>query len=657
MHRPAVLHKLHKIGLKGHLAFYLYNFLTGIRQFRVKCRSIFSNPQQMENGLPQGSCLSPLLFNIFIDDLFHDIPPHISYSLFADDAAIWCSDRDYDDSIFRLQTALGKLEQWSRRNGLQFSTDKSAAIIFTRSTNIQPERHLRIYNNIIPYVSKFKFLGVVLDRRLSMQQHAKHIKTKCSSRLSLFRCMTSTPCGADRATLLRLYKSLVLPIIEFGAVVYAGGCKTALKSLDTIQNTFIRIALGVMKTSPITALQTEANIPPLSIRRMELTLRYNTKIKQYPRHASRMAIDTLPHIHHNNVGPSERRSGLTIASRCTVYCQEIHYNIPNITPLPKLNMVPWKLHPRSVYFLFTSNKKFVTPVEAQQTFLHFQEEHGDFKFIYTDGSKGDVATGNAIIVDGTADLTGRLPGDTSIFIAELHAIMIALKYIHHHNLRKACVCSDSRAALENIIHPSFNQYIQIQLLNIHQTLIENGTQIKFLWVPGHSGIQGNELADRKAKEALSLPNITNIPTNFHSIKSTIRQRTRTYWQRQWRDDPNRTQLHEIKPDIGIWTSSFRSNRLEEKILAKLRIGHTYLTHSHIFSQARRPICNTCNQALTVKHILLYCDDFATQRRVLKNYCTGKHLPFSLSVLLGDEDPDLLKFLFHFLKDTNILSQL
>ena len=657
VHRPALIHKLHKKGLNGNLAFYLYNFLTGMRQFRVKCRSIFSTPQQLENGLPQGSCLSPLLFNIFINDLFDNIPQHISYSLFADDSAIWCSDKNLDESIFRLQTALGKLEQWSRVNGLQFSAEKSAASIFSRSTRIQTDRRLRIYNNTIPFVNKFKFLGVVLDRRLSMQQHAKHVKTKCSSRLNLLRCMTGTSFGADRATLLRLYKSLVLPIIEYGAVIYAGGSKTALKTIDTLQNLFIRIALGIMKTSPINALHTEAHIPPLYIRRMELTLRYKTKIMQYPQHASRVAIDTLANIHHNYVGPSERRSGLTIASRYKVYSQQLEFNTPNIAPLPTLRVVPWKLHPRSVSFLFTSNKKFVASVEAQQTFLQFQEQHDDFRFIYTDGSKGDAATGNAIIVDRTAELIGRLPDHTSIFIAELHAILIALRFIHSQNLRKACVCSDSRAALQSILHSSFTQPIQLEILNIHQTLIDNETQVKFLWVPGHTGITGNETADRKAKEALSLPNITNIPTNFHSIKSKIRQQSRTFWQRQWTDDPNRTSLHEIKPELGIWSSSSRGSRLEEKILAKLRIGHTYLTHSHIFSQSERPICNTCHRTLTVKHILLFCDDFTRQRRVLQDYCTTKHIPLTLTVLLGDGDPDLVELLFQFLKDSNILDKL
>ena len=438
---------------------------------------------------------------------------------------------------------------------------------------------------------------------------------------------------------------------------YAGGNTTALNSLEAIQNSFIRIAIGAMKTSPTSAIEVEANIPPLYIRRMELSLRYVIKIKQNPQHAAYTAIATLPHIHHNYVGPAERRTGLTIASRVHVYSQDLQFNMPNITPFPNLDVVPWKLHPRCVHFLFTFNKKDVTSQEAQQNFFSFQQEHIDYQFIYADGSKGNQGTGNAIVVDGLANLTGRLPDDTSIFIAELHAILIALKFIHHHNLRKACICSDSKSALESIINPSFNQFLHFEMMNVYQTIIENGAQIKFLWVPGHSGIHGNERADEAAKAALALPDITNIPTNFDSIKSTIRQSTRSYWQRKWRNDPARTQLHEIKPDLGIWTSCSRQNRLEEKSLAKLRIGHAYITHSYIYSQSNRPVCTICNHTLTVKHILLFCDNFTNERRALKDCCTAKRIPFSLSSLLGDENPALINLLFRFLRDINILIRL
>ena len=91
------------------MGFYLCNFLSGAEHFRVRCRSIYSDLQDLENGLPQGSCLSPLLFNIFIDNLFDDVPQPIHYSLYADDAALWCTDADCARSVSRLQASISKL--------------------------------------------------------------------------------------------------------------------------------------------------------------------------------------------------------------------------------------------------------------------------------------------------------------------------------------------------------------------------------------------------------------------------------------------------------------------------------------------------------------------------------------------------------------------
>ena len=657
VHRPAVVHKLHKLGLRGHLAHYLFNFLDGHRTFRVRCRSLYSASHEMENGLPQGSCLSPILFNIFINDLFNDVPPNISYSLFADDSAIWCTDDDYDVSVHRLQNCLSRLEDWSIVNGLEFSAEKSAAIIFTRSNIIKPSQHLTIQNSRIPFVNHFKFLGVVLDRRLSMAQHTKHIKTKCNSRLNLFRCLTSADCGADRATLLRLYKAIVLPIIEYGAVVYAGGKDTPLKSLEAIQNSFLRIALGVIKTSPVSALQVEADISPLYIRRKELTLRYVTKIKQFPNHASRTAIDTLPRIHHNYIGPSERRTGLTIASRSNTYLSDLQLVLPNISPLPSLDEAPWKLYPRLVYFLLDGKKGDLSLEEIRQTFLSFRDMHKEHQFIYTDGSKSNAGTGAAIIVENLTTLKNRLPRDTSIYIAELHAILIALRFVRHRRLPKVCICSDSRSSLTSLQHISVMQHILSEIINIHQKLVADGTEVLFLWIPGHSGIFGNECADQEAKKAIALQNITVIPTNHHSIRNSIKLKCREFWQQKWRDDTEHTQLHDIKPELGLWASSFRKSRIEEKTLARLRLGHTYLTHSYIFARSPRPRCNTCDRTLTVKHLLLHCDNFRAQRDLLKTHCIQNDISFSLDTLLGDNTPELLRLLFSFLRTTNLIDKL
>ena len=130
-----------------------------------------------------------MLFNVMINDIFVMIPSGRSYSLFADICAIWCSDKDSEHSIPRLQRALYHLDNWSSKNGCIFSPTKSAVmLLFTKNTRMYNVSDLSVSNRFIPRVTSFKFLGVVLDPRLSMAKHVQHIKAKCARRLNLFRC-------------------------------------------------------------------------------------------------------------------------------------------------------------------------------------------------------------------------------------------------------------------------------------------------------------------------------------------------------------------------------------------------------------------------------------------------------------------------------------
>ena len=121
VHKLILIFKIHELDIRGNLAQYLIDFLTGERTFQVRFRSAYFRTYSLENGLPQGSSLSPTLFNIMKNDLFDTVPPSIEYSLFADDCAIWCVDSDSQHFIHRLQQALDKIEEWSRKNGCIFS--------------------------------------------------------------------------------------------------------------------------------------------------------------------------------------------------------------------------------------------------------------------------------------------------------------------------------------------------------------------------------------------------------------------------------------------------------------------------------------------------------------------------------------------------------
>lgn len=656
VYKPALMSKVYKYGLKGHLAHYIKGFLSGSQCFQVRCRSLFSDTYTLQNGIQQGSCLSPILFNVMINDIFDGILPGISYSLFADDCAIWCTDKDPSHSIPRLQEALNQIDRWSRKNGFIFSAPKSAAVIFSKNNRLQQASALRLAGNIIPFQTSFKFLGVILDRRLSMRQHINFIRQKCKKRLNLFRCLSGTDFGADRKTLLHLYKALVLPVIEYGAIVYEGGHKSYVQKLDAVQNSFLRIATGAMKSSPVSALLVESFIAPLHLRRIEQTLRYVAKIELQPYHNTFVAIHTLPGIHHDYLGPSEKRSGLTIASRVNKFCKDINLIKPRVSPSPKLVKPPWELARRHVKMLFDSPKSSFTPAEVQQKFNRLRSKYSRIPFIFTDGSKDNEHTSNAFVCGQHFDVA-RLPDGTSVYLAELHAIFLALKFIETKGLRQAVICSDSRSVLQSLLNSRPSCSLLILVINLHQKLSDLGVKVQFIWIPGHSGVAGNEEADTMAKRALTLDLVTDLPTEITSIKSAIRQHILRHWQDQWQNNTSQTQMKEIKPEIQHWSSSFRQNRKEEKVLAKMRIGHTLLTHSFIFLKEPRPRCPQCDQTLTVNHILLHCRNYQLHRQPVLEYCRQNQVAFTLKSLLGDEHPDLLHRLFSFLRNTQLMNKL
>ena len=123
-----IMKDLHDIGLKGRLPNFISNFLSD-RSFNVRIGSTLSDTFEQEQGVPQGSIISPTLFNIKINNIVKCVNETDS-SLYVDDFGIFYKSKNMENIEFRLQRCLNKVETLATENGFKFSKTKTQCVHF-----------------------------------------------------------------------------------------------------------------------------------------------------------------------------------------------------------------------------------------------------------------------------------------------------------------------------------------------------------------------------------------------------------------------------------------------------------------------------------------------------------------------------------------------
>ena len=180
-------------------------------------------------------------------------------------------------------------------------------------------------------------------------------------------------------------------------------------------------------------------------------------------------------------------------------------NLNLVDDAPSLDIVPWKLPVPAVRFDLTSFKKIQqTRKFINRSIYNLSQNILYQNYFFTDDSKTEVGVAAAAVSTNRINkpFTCRLPDDSSIYTADLRAILLALKHVYYSKGKSFLILSDSLLSLRSILNLKYDHPVLVQILELYTEITRDGREIVFVWVPGHVGIRGNSAADYASKDAL-----------------------------------------------------------------------------------------------------------------------------------------------------------
>lgn len=606
--------KLSKLSLPQRLTHFICNFLME-RSIEVSHNGSHSTPRLNWQGLPQGSVLSPLLYSLYTYDLEEAVSPFCSILQYADDIALYSSSRSVEVATCNLNQALFYLGEWLAVHGLSLSVSKCSVVPFTRKRSFSPVE-VAFNDQLIPVTNQVKFLGVILDSHLSGAPHIDFTAQKCQSNINILRCLSGVWWGAHPYSQKLLYNAIIRSVLDYGSFILEPCSKVALGKLDRIQHQSLRVILGAMKSSPTNALQVEATDAPLSLRRQYLADRFFLRLSLFNDHP------LLPKLQELSCLITDSGFWFNKNPPCLINSFRKFSNLPD--PSFTCSLLPLFSHSYDA-LIFLPNIILNFGIAKNQPGANISFLYNIHNFwpgwtlLFTDSSRlvDNGTVGSAVwIPKDSVILSFKCPPLTSVFTGELIAILEAIKYVNAHGINKTIIFSDCLSGLQAIKANPFSSKICYPLvLHIRQSLLEGhlrNLDIALAWIPSHSGIQGNEIVDTHAKEAIEIGSLEHSHCYFYDLFSSATSDRDSNWLRLYERSLLVKGRHygDIQPGIPSkpWFFRFRqASKQTTSVICRLRIGHTCTpSRLHRWGIVRSPLCSCGLEEGTADHIFLNC---------------------------------------------------
>lgn len=273
VNRDLLILKLKKYGVEGTVLQWLTSYLENREQI-VKFNDFYSEKMTIKHGIPQGSVLAPILFLLYINDI-SNYCKRCKLKLFADDTMLYVTGK-VEDIESKLNEDLKNIYEWTCDNNLKLNLNKTKFMIVASKHNLKQLKlnkiklNITINDFIIEEVTKFKYLGVIIDSELNFNAHCEYIKNKMAKKIGLlFRLSNKISMFAK----LTIYKSMISPHIDYCGTTLIFLNKQQILTLQKVQNRGMRAILGCGRYAPINTM-----LSVLNLMNIEQRIIYNTLI-------------------------------------------------------------------------------------------------------------------------------------------------------------------------------------------------------------------------------------------------------------------------------------------------------------------------------------------------------------------------------------------
>ena len=231
---PTLLRKLNDYGIRGSTLAFIKSYLTNRKQF-VSANGVNSDLFDITYGVPQGSVLGPLFFNIYANEISH-LQLDLDVVQYADDTVLMTSGRDVRALSNKINNALKIFADWCSYNKLALNISKTKYIVFSPSP-CPEDLVLSVNGTALDRVAEYKYLGVIIDEKLKFNKHISTVISKlsrlCGITYKLGRFFTFDVARC-------FYFTMVQSIISYNIIFWGASSKSLLESLQRKQNIIMR---------------------------------------------------------------------------------------------------------------------------------------------------------------------------------------------------------------------------------------------------------------------------------------------------------------------------------------------------------------------------------------------------------------------------------